>query len=65
MPHAYLRRPGFPRVPLPGLLWSPSFMAEYEKAMSGARTAIGAGRVKPGSVAARAGGMTLPRAPRG
>src|SRR6516225_7364170 len=28
------------------------FMAEYEKAMSGARTAIGAGRVKPGSVAA-------------
>ena len=27
-------------------------MAEYEKAMSGARTAIGAGRVKPGSVAA-------------
>src|SRR5262249_30066221 len=51
-PHAYFRRPGFPRVPLPGLLWSPSFMAEYEKAMSGARTAIGAGRVKPGSVAA-------------
>ena len=27
-------------------------MAEYEKAMSGARTASGAGRVKPGSVAA-------------
>src|SRR5262249_6053202 len=51
-PHAYLRRPGFPRVPLKGLPWSPSFMAEYEKAMSGARTAIGAGRVKPGSVAA-------------
>jgi len=51
-PHAYFRRPGFPRVPLKGLPWSPSFMAEYEKAMSGARTAIGAGRVKPGSVAA-------------
>src|SRR5262249_34131025 len=50
--HAYFRRPGFPRVPLKGLPWSPSFMAEYEKAMSGARTAIGAGRVKPGSVAA-------------
>jgi integrase len=48
----YLRRRGFPRVRLPGLPWSPSFMAEYEKAMSGARTAIGAGRVKPGSVAA-------------
>src|SRR5262249_17425075 len=51
-PHCYFRRPGFLRVPLKGLPWSPSFMAEYEKAMSGARTAIGAGRVKPGSVAA-------------
>src|SRR5215472_2740049 len=51
-PHCYFRRRGFPRVPLKGLPWSPSFMAEYEKAMSGARTAIGAGRIKPGSVAA-------------
>src|SRR5499433_1121924 len=51
-PHCYFRRRGFPRVPLKGFPWSPSFMAEYEKAMSGARTAIGAGRVKPGSVAA-------------
>jgi integrase len=48
----YLRRRGFPRVRLPGLPWSPTFMAAYEAAMSGARTAIGAGRVKPGSVAA-------------
>src|SRR6516162_7341809 len=48
----YLRRPGYPRVRLPGLSSSPSFMAEYEKAISGARTAIGAGRVKPCSVAA-------------
>src|SRR5215471_7870841 len=51
-PHCYFRRRGFPRVPLKGLPWSPSFMAEYEKAISGARTAIGAGRIKPGSVAA-------------
>src|SRR5262249_29779002 len=51
-PHSYFRRRGFPRVPLPGLPWSPSFMAAYEAAMSGPRTAIGAGRVKPGSVAA-------------
>src|SRR5215468_5153900 len=51
-PHCYFRRRGFPRVPLKGLRWSPSFMAEYEKAMSGPRTAIGAGRIKPGSVAA-------------
>ena len=50
--HHYFRRRGFPRVRLPGLPWSPSFMAEYEKAISGARTTIGAGRVKPGSVAA-------------
>src|SRR5215510_5210016 len=48
----YLRRPGCPHVRLPGLPWSPSFMAEYEKAMAGPRTAIGAGRIKPGSVAA-------------
>src|SRR5262245_44740835 len=51
-PHCYFRRRGFPRVPLKGLPWSPSFMAEYEEARGGARTAIGAGRVKPGSVAA-------------
>src|SRR5215467_3288991 len=48
----YLRRRGFSRVRLPGLPWSPTFMAAYEAAMSGARAAIGAGRVKPGSVAA-------------
>jgi integrase len=48
----YLRRPGYPRVRLPGLPWSPSFMAAYETALAGPRTAIGAGRIKPGSVAA-------------
>src|SRR5262245_30178058 len=48
----YLRRRGFPRVRLPGLPWSPSFMAAYEQAMSGPRNAIGAGRIKPGSVSA-------------
>jgi integrase len=48
----YFRRRGYPRVQLRGLPWSPSFMAEYEKAMSGPRTAIGAGRIKPGSVSA-------------
>jgi integrase len=51
-PHHYFRRRGFPRVPLPGLPWSPSFMAAYEKAMSGPRPAIGAGRIKPDSVSA-------------
>src|SRR6516164_3917155 len=48
----YLRRHGFPRVRLPGLPWSPSFMAAYESALAGPRTAIGGGRIKPGSVAA-------------
>src|SRR5262249_7429761 len=48
----YLLRRGVPRLRRPGVPWSPSFMAAYEAAMSGARTAIGAGRVKPGSVAA-------------
>ena len=51
----YLRRPGFPHVRLPGLPWSPSFMAAYEAALAGPRPAIGAGRIKPGSVAAVVG----------
>src|SRR5262245_15777632 len=50
--YCYLRRRGYPLVRLPGLPWSPSFMAAYEAALAGPRTAIGAGRVKPGSVAA-------------
>jgi hypothetical protein len=50
--HCYFRRRGYPRVRLPGLPWSPSFMAAYEAALTGPRTAIGTGRIKPGSVAA-------------
>jgi integrase len=50
--YCYLRRRGYPLVRLPGLPWSPSFMAAYEAAMNGPRNAIGAGRIKPGSVAA-------------
>ena len=48
----YLRRHGHPLVRLRGLPWSPSFMAAYEAALAGPRTAIGAERIKPGSVAA-------------
>src|SRR5215470_6655686 len=48
----YFRLRGHPKVLLPGLPYSPTFMAAYEAAMSGPRTAIGAGRIKPGSVAA-------------
>ena len=31
--HCYFRRRGYPRVRLPGLPWSPSFMAAYEAAL--------------------------------
>jgi integrase len=48
----YLRKSGHPQTRLRGLPWSPSFMAAYESALAGPRTAIGAGRIKPGSVAA-------------
>ena len=30
----YLRRPGFKSIPLPGLPWSPEFMASYEAALA-------------------------------
>jgi len=39
-PYCYFRRRGYPRVRLSGLPWSPTFMAAYEAAMSGPRTAI-------------------------
>jgi hypothetical protein len=50
--HRYFRRPGFPRVRLRGLPGSAEFMAAYQTALAGPRTAIGAGRSKPGSVSA-------------
>lgn len=51
----YFRRPGFKRVPLPGLPGSPEFMTAYEGALAGQalpRPAIGASRTKEGSIAA-------------
>lgn len=52
-PRWYLRRRGFKRVPLPGLPWSPEFMAVYEAAMADQpREPIGAGRTKPGTISA-------------
>jgi len=47
----YFRRAGFKRVPLPGLPWSPEFMSVYEVAAHGARSEIGTGRSRPGTVA--------------
>jgi site-specific recombinase XerD len=50
----YLRRPGRPKVALPGLPWSPEFMAAYEVAKADATTprpsTLGAGRTVPGTV---------------
>ncbi|WP_294929282.1 tyrosine-type recombinase/integrase [uncultured Paracoccus sp.] len=48
----YYRRPGFPRIPLPGLPWTPEFMAAYEKAEKGEKLEIGKSRSTPGSVSA-------------
>jgi hypothetical protein len=36
-PRWYLRRAGHKRVPLPGLPWSPEFMASDEAAMAGSK----------------------------
>jgi integrase len=53
-PRWYFRRPGFKRVPLPGLPWSREFMAAYEQALAGQPEPIGAARVKPGTLRALA-----------
>jgi hypothetical protein len=51
----YFRRPGIKLVPLPGLLWSPEFMAAYHEANSTERPLpIGGDRVKPRSIRALA-----------
>jgi len=50
--HHYFRRRGFPRIPLPGVPWSPSFMATYEQAMATMPPPIGAAKTKPGSLSA-------------
>lgn len=52
-PRFYLRRPGHrKRLPLPGLPWSPEFMAAYETGMNSEWSApeIGASRTIPGTV---------------
>ena len=51
-PKFYFRRAGQPKVRLPGLPWSPEFMAAYEiaKAGGGPRPEIGASRTVPGTV---------------
>jgi hypothetical protein len=47
----YFRRPGFKRIPLPGLPGSDEFMTAYHRALDLApRTEIGADRTKPGTI---------------
>jgi integrase len=53
-PRFYFRRVGLKNVPLPGLPWSPEFMAAYEVALGGQPLVIGVGRVKPGTIRALA-----------
>ena len=54
-PRYYLRRKGYQHVALPGLPWSPTFMAAYEEALAG-QPPIQPGRanVKPGTMKALA-----------
>src|SRR5262245_61728642 len=56
-PRFYFRRAGHKKVRLPGLPWSPEFMAAYQEAIEGApRLKIGATRSRPGTVAAAVAG---------
>lgn len=48
-PRYYLRRPGSKAIALPGLPWSPPFMAAYHGALAGQPEPIGASRTAPGS----------------
>src|SRR5262245_52609378 len=54
-PHCYFRRPGYPRVRLTGVPWSPDFMAAYDAASKQLPEPLGATRIKPGSVGAAVG----------
>src|SRR5215831_17229272 len=53
-PRFYFRRAGFKTVALPGLPWSPPFMAAYEAALAGQPAEIGSARTNPGTVRALA-----------
>jgi hypothetical protein len=48
-PRYYFRRRGFALLPLPGLPWSPDFMAAYQAALAVARMPLGLGN-DPGTV---------------
>jgi integrase len=54
--HRYFRRPGFPRVRLPGLPGSAEFNRAYEAALEGPHLPIGGKRSRPGSLSAAIAG---------
>jgi len=51
-PRFYFRKAGFKKVPLPGLPWSPEFMAAYELAVGQQPEEIGSSRTKLGTISA-------------
>jgi integrase len=53
-PRFYFRRAGFKKTPLPGLPWSPEFMAAYEVATRDQPVQVGSSRVLPGTIRALA-----------
>jgi integrase len=53
-PRFYFRRAGFKKVPLPGLPWSPEFMAAYEAALTDQSLPVGVSRARPGTMHALA-----------
>jgi len=52
----YFRRLGFKRMALPGLPYSPEFMAAYQSAMHRPGAQLGISRARPGTVAAAVAG---------
>ncbi|RTL86443.1 MAG: hypothetical protein EKK29_09485 [Hyphomicrobiales bacterium] len=46
----YFRKPGFPRVALPGPFGGPEFLSAYQTAVEGKHVEIGAKRTIPGSI---------------
>lgn len=53
-PRFYFRRAGFKSVPLPGLPWSPAFMAAYEAVLAGQPMQVASAKVQPGTIRALA-----------
>jgi integrase len=53
-PRFYFRKAGFKKLPLPGLPWSPEFMAAYEQALAAQPVQVGIAHVKPGTLRALA-----------